>query len=31
VTSHSLIDLGKDVSKALRNRCLEINIRFGQS
>ena len=30
VTASSLSDLGKDVSKALRNRCLEIEIYFKQ-
>jgi len=31
ITQNSLEDLGKDVSRALRNRCLEIKIQFNQS
>ena len=31
VTEKTLVDQGKDVSRALRNRCLEIAIHFDES
>ena len=30
LTKKSLLEQGKDVSRALRNRCVEISVEFGQ-
>jgi midasin len=30
IDSHTLFDLGKDVSRALKNRCLQITINYSQ-
>jgi hypothetical protein len=31
VSEHSLRDQGRDVSRALKNRCLQIHINYGES